>query len=289
MVVVQSKTLGTVLDAGADYLAKRKVENPRIACELLAARLLACSRLELTTRLQGPLAENHLAAMRRGVKRVGAGEPVQYVTGETDFMGHVLKTDPRALIPRPETEGLVGLVLACDELWADKPSIVDVGTGSGCIVIALAMARPNALYMAIDTGPDALALAGENAARLGLQDKIGFACGDLPDHVEPETVAAIVANLPYVPTAEYERLPVHIRDHEPRSALDGGPDGLAAIGAAVLDAGMALIPGGRLFLEIGEDQGDAVKSLLAGSGFSDVAIGRDLAGRDRYASGRLVP
>jgi len=287
MTALEVKTLGAVLDAGAGYLAARRVEYPRVACELLAARLLGCKRLELATRFPEPLSEEHLAAMRRGVKRVGAGEPVQYVTGETDFMGHVLRTDRRALIPRPETEGLVELVLACDELWTGRPSIVDVGTGSGCIAIALAMARPQALFVAIDPNADSIELAGENAGRFGLEDKIGFACAELPDCVEPETIAAIVANLPYVPTAEYERLPVHIRDHEPRSALDGGPDGLSVIEGVVLDAGMALIPGGRLFLEIGENQGESVKSLLAGSGFADITVSKDLADRDRYAAAVL--
>lgn len=279
-------TLGTVLKAGTDYLAARNVENPRIACELLAARLLGCKRLELATRSPQPLTENHLAAMRRGVKRVGAGEPVQYVIGETDFMGHTLKVDPRALIPRPETEGLVELVLGCDALWKNRPAVVDVGTGSGCIAISLAIAHPNALYVALDVSADAVALARENATRFGLEEKIGFACGELPDCIESETVTAIVANLPYIPTADCEQLPTHIRDHEPRRALDGGETGLSIIENVALDASIALVPGGRIFLEIGEQQGKAVESLLAGCGFDEIAIHRDLAGRDRYAVGR---
>ena len=287
MATTEIKTLGAVLEAGAGYLAARNVENPRVACELLAARLLKSKRLELTARLEEPLTVSHLAAMRRGVKRVGTGEPVQYVVGETDFMGHVLKVDRRALIPRPETEGLVDLVLGCAELWTGRPAIVDVGTGSGCIAIALALARPRALYVAIDTSADAVELARENASRLGVDDRIGFTCAELPDCVEPETIAAIVANLPYVPTAEYEQLPVHIRDHEPRTALDGGSVGMSAIETVVFDATMALAPGGRIFLEIGEDQGDAVKTLLVGCGFLNVTVSRDLAGRDRYASGSL--
>jgi len=283
-----SQTLKAVLDSGAEYLTGKGVEHARLACELLAARLLRCPRLELCLKYGEILPEKHLEAMRRGVKRVAAGEPVQYVIGETGFMGHTFKVDRRCLIPRPETEGLVEKVLACEPLWRrPKPAVVEIGTGSGCIVISLALARPDALYIGLDTSADALAVAAENADALGAAGRIAFTSGEMADFLEPGTVDAIVANLPYVPTADYEKLPVSIRHYEPRVALDGGPDGLAVIGPVVQDAALVLKPGGYLFLEIGERQAGAVTSLARAEGFEDTAVAKDAAGKDRIFSALL--
>ena len=282
------KTLGDVLAVGADYLAKKGVDNPRLAVELLAARLLSCKRLELPLAHDRILDEKRLGSMRRGVTRVAGGEPVQYVVGSTEFMGHEIKVDPRALVPRPETEVLVEAVLACESLWQGRPSVVDIGTGTGCIVISLALERPNGLYIGIDRSEEALSLAQENAAALGVADRIGFACEELADMVEPGSLDAIVSNPPYIPTDAIDTLPVNVRDHEPRLALDGGPDGLAVLGEIVLDASMALKPGGHVFLEIGEDQGEAVTGLLAGEGFTGISIKPDMAGRDRIVQAMLV-
>ena len=282
------QTLKTILDAAAGYLAAKGVEEARLICELLAARLLRCRRLELPLKYDLVLDEKLVEAMRRGVRRVAAGEPVQYVLGETEFLGHVFKVDPRALIPRPETELLVERVLGCAPLWQNpKPRIVDVGTGCGCIVISLALARPAAVYAALDVSDAALALARENALRHGVAERIGFAREELADFVDPGTVDAIVANLPYIPTAEIAKLPVHIRDHEPREALDGGPDGLAHISALVEDAAIALKPGGFLFLEIGHDQRERVQKLMEQVGFERITVTKDLAGHDRVVEGVL--
>ena len=283
------KTVGEVLNAAADYLAGKKVDEPRLAAEYLASRLLNCRRLELPLKFQQALTEKQLEALRRGTKRVADGEPLQYVLGQWDFMGHTFKVDRRALIPRPETEGLVEQVLKCEALWSrEKPAIADVGTGTGCVVISLALARPNGLYLAVDVSDDALELAGENAAGLGIADKIAFANDELCNLIEPSSLDAIVANLPYVSTSDYEQLPAHIRKHEPRLALDGGPTGLAVIETVVQDASMGLKPDGMLFLEIGDAQADAVSKILAGAGFDSVAVIPDLAGRDRVMSARLT-
>jgi len=285
------KTVAGVLKAGTDYLAGKGVPEPRAACERLLGRLLQCPCLELPLRRDAVLDEKRLEAMRRGVRRVAAGEPVQYVLGRTEFFGHTFKTDRRALIPRPETEILVEEVLACAPLWETagtrRPAVVDVGTGSGCVVISLALARPQALYVGLDPSAEAVALARENAAALGVADRVAFAVEELSDSIEPESLDAVAANLPYVATAEYENLPRHIRDHEPRSALDGGPDGLAVIREVVPDASCALRTGGRLFLEIAAGQKDSAASLLEGAGFRDVRARKDLAGVDRIVSGVL--
>ncbi|MCK5849277.1 MAG: peptide chain release factor N(5)-glutamine methyltransferase [Kiritimatiellae bacterium] len=284
-----TKTLGNILTLGADYLEKNGVENARVVCELLAERLLDRPRLELGLQFELVLNEKQLGAMRRGVSRVAAGEPVQYITGQTGFMGHTFKVDSRALIPRPETEGLVELILKDETLWkSDATTVVDIGTGSGCIVISLALAKPNAIYTGVDVSPDAMALAKENATQLGVANKINFTCAELADFIEPETISIIVANLPYIPTAEYEQLPVHIKDHEPRGALDGGPTGLDIVASIIDDATILLAPAGKLFLEIGEDQGEATKSLLSDAGFTNITVAKDLPGKDRYAIGSMA-
>lgn len=279
-----------ILQAGADYLAPRSVENPRLACEILLSRLFGCKRLELYLQYEAVLSAKQIAAMRRGIKRVGDGEPVQYVTGQTEFFGYPFKVDARALIPRPETECLVKEVLDCGELWKTaKPLIADVGTGSGCIALTLALEKPAGRYIALDRSEDALSLARENAARLKVPDTVVFAQAELVDVLTPDALLdAIVANLPYVTTAEYEALPRHIREHEPRSALDGGEDGLAVLTTVIQDASMTLRSGGFIFLEIGSRQADPVSGLLRDTGFGDVGVLPDLAGRDRVVRARLV-
>ncbi len=284
-----TKTVKDILALSESYLAQRGVEQPRLMGELLLSRLLRRPRLELSLDFARVLPESHLEAMRRGLKRVGEGEPVQYVLGETGFMNHVFKVDSRALIPRPETETLVRLVLECPTLWQhERPALADVGTGSGCIALSLAAARPQGRYLALDVSEDALALARENAARLGLGERVIFTSEALSDIIEPETLDAITANLPYIPTAALETLPKNVREHEPRLALDGGASGLDIITSVVEDAAIVLRSGGMLFLEIGEEQGLAVRRLMEGAGFGDVAVHPDLNGRDRVASGRLA-
>ena len=283
-----TRNIADILTLAAEYLVGKNIENAGLVCKLLMSRLLRCKHLELALRFGEILSEKQLAAMRRGVKRVADGEPVQYVLGQTEFMGHTMKTDKRALIPRPETEELVETVLQCQPLWdKPKPSVIDVGTGCGCIIVSIALARPEGLYIGFDTAAEALDLARQNAVSLGIDEKIAFSDTDLSDSVEPESIDAIVANLPYIPTAEWERLPEHIRDHEPRAALDGGPDGLSAIRVVVQNAAFALKTQGFIFLEIGEDQGQAVTSLLKQTGFEQIDIKQDLAGKDRIVTGTL--
>lgn len=282
------KPLGDILRAGTEFLARKGVEGPELACELLASRLLRCPRLELKIRYGEPLHERIVDAMRRGVMRVGAGEPVQYVLGQWDFRGHTLKVDRRALIPRPETEQLVDAVLACAPLWEKPhPAVLDVGTGGGCIAISLAVERPQGRYIGLDVSDEAASLARENAESLGVGDRLVVVYGELPDLVEPETMDAVVSNPPYIATPDYERLPAHIREHEPRLALDGGMDGLQSIEAIATDSAMVLRAGGRLFMEIGADQAERVSALLSAIGFVDVQVTKDLAGRYRFAAARL--
>lgn len=283
-----SHQVGPVLRMSAQYLSDRQISDGRLLCEMLMARLLRVSRLALGQHSERELSAAQVEAMRRGLKRLSQHEPVQYVLGEVGFMDHVFKVDSRALIPRPETEVLVRYVLAKEDIWAsDQPAIADIGTGTGCIVLSLAAARPGGHFLAFDVSAEALALAKENAVRLELADKVAFTDRELSDVVEPEMLDAIVANLPYITSSEMNELPANVREYEPIMALDGGADGLDVIRTVVADATIVLKNGGWIFLEIGERQGAAVQGLLEESGFENVELIRDLNQRDRIVVGQM--
>jgi release factor glutamine methyltransferase len=237
----------------------------RVAEELLAHVFEFIKRLE-------PLAT-----------RIENGEPLQYVVGHVDFWGLELKCDPRALIPRPETELLVEEVLSSN-IWNQPPAtVVDVGTGTGCIVITLAQQRPDANFKAVDISPDALELARENARHHGLEKRIFWMENDLLERFAPESADAVVANLPYIASDDWKALATCVRDHEPQSALDSGPTGMELIAELSTQARYVLVPGGTLFLEFGFNQGKAVFQCLERLGYADIQIKHDLAGHDRIA------
>ena len=283
-----------IIGLTAGYLQRQSVPDSQTAAELLAARLLGCGRGFLASHLGKEVSEPHLEAMRRGMARLAKGEPVQYVLGEWDFRTLTLKCDRRALIPRPETEELVERVIrhvrAVGAATSGcRPFIVDVGTGSGCIILSLAKELEGGIFLGTDISPDAVALAQENAARCGLVEKVRFAVADGMDEFDPESVDVIVSNPPYIASAECETLDPRVRDFEPRLALDGGETGLDFYERFVGDAMNVLKPGGAVFFEIGEGQGEALRRMLADYGFGDVRIEKDFAGHDRYASGSLCP
>jgi release factor glutamine methyltransferase len=281
--------------SSAADLLRRAREKLRLAgrdhagllAETLLAHTLGCPRLEWPLHAAEPLSPAQFRVFEEGVGRVAAGEPVQYVTGETGFMGLDLKTDARALIPRPETEGLVAEVLACEAAWRPaRPTVLDVGTGSGCVALALARARPQARCVGLDISEAALALAQENACRLGLETRVRFQQANLLAHTAAASAELVVSNPPYVAQHAYARLPLEVRGFEPRCALDGGADGLRVIAPLVEQAARVLKPGGWLFLEMGETQGPEVVRLMTRHGFRSLATSRDLAGRERMVRGR---
>lgn len=282
----------TVIDRTAEYLKGRRVPESRVASELLAARLLRLGRGFLAGELDKEVPERFLEAMRRGMARLAKGEPLQYVLGEWDFRTLTLKCDVRALIPRPETEELVTRVLHALEsnfVRSSKPVVIDVGTGTGAIILSLAKEfRGEAVFIGTDISADAIALARENAERCGLSARVKFAVADgLDDFDEPECVDVIVSNPPYVTSADCATLDARVRDYEPRLALDGGAEGLDFYDRYLADAMNLLKPGGRVFFEIGEAQGEAVRHLMFDYGFEDIKIEQDFAGHDRYASCRM--
>ena len=281
-----------VVGKSAAFLASKGVPDPAVAAELLAARLLGVGRGLLAGAFDRAAEERHLAAMRRGMARLAKGEPLQYVLGEWDFRTLTLKCDRRALIPRPETEGLVSLVLE----WLrgsgrhGAPLVVDVGTGTGAIVLSLAKEYAGeATFLGTDVSEDAVALARENAERCLLADRVGFAVMDgLDDFDEPQCMDAIVSNPPYIESAVVDTLDPRVRNFEPRLALDGGPAGLDFYDRSLADALNLLKVGGAVFFEIGDTQGEAVRRMMGSYGFGDIRISKDLSGRDRYASATLT-
>ena len=284
-----SKTWQELLSLGGTYLDGKGVPDASVAMELLMARLLKCGRGFLSPHLAQVPEERLVAAMRRGMARLVAGEPIQYVLGEWDFRSLTLACDRRALIPRPETEELVTRVLAFAKTCGNaRPFVVDVGTGSGCIILSLAREMQDGIFLGIDISADAIALATENASRCGLADKVKFAVADgLDDFDEPETIDILVSNPPYIPTAECATLDPRIRNFEPMNALDGGREGLDFYDRLIGDAINLLRPGGGVFFEIGDGQGPALQKRLFDAGFDNIRIESDYAGHDRYASAVL--
>jgi release factor glutamine methyltransferase len=282
-----SHTIAAWVKAAERALADAGRDEARTRAEWLVAEAAGIRRVELPLRGDRLLDAAARARLARWISRVARGEPLQYVTGAAPFFGREFRCDARALAPRPETEELCERVLGDRRIWErPSPHIADVGTGTGCIAVTLALERPSAVVTAIDISPDALALARENARRFGVEDRIGWRLDDLLTGLPAGSLHAIVSNPPYVSDAEWAQLDPEIRDHEPRIALVGGPDGMALIRRLVEQARHALAPGGTLWMEIGNEQGPAVRDLLAARGFEGVAIRRDLAGRDRFAAAR---
>ena len=281
-----------VLDKADAYLKGKGVPDARVAGELLAARLLHVGRGLLAGEMEKEVPEKCVEAMRRGMARLVKGEPVQYVLGEWDFRTLTLKCDRRALIPRPETEELVTRVLEYLNTEAQRHRehlIVDVGTGTGAIVLSLAKeCGGNNAFLGTDVSEDAIQLAKENAEKCGLAEKVKFAVADgLDDFDEPQCVDVIVSNPPYVETAVCETLDPRVKDFEPRLALDGGASGLDFYERYLSDAVNLLKPGGAVFFEIGESQGEAVRQLMFDCGFDDIRVEKDFSGHDRYAFATL--
>ena len=280
-----------VIDKAAEYLDSRNVPDACTAGELLAARLLSSNRGELFKFLDKEPTSRQLEAMRRGMARLVKNEPIQYILGEWDFRRLTLKCDSRALIPRPETEGLVSLVL--DHLKrsyaGQKPFVVDVGTGTGAIILSIASEyKGEGVFLGTDVSEDAVSLARENAALCGLEDRASFVVMDgLDDFDEPQSVDIIVSNPPYIESDVCETLDPRVKDFEPRLALDGGTNGLDFYDRYLADALNLLKSGGSVFFEMGDTQGEALEHLMQGYGFSDIKILKDLSGRNRYAVAML--
>jgi release factor glutamine methyltransferase len=275
-------TVLEVLQSTTAYFKKREIESARLNAEHLLAHTLKRKRIELYLEFERPLAEAELAPLRELVRRRGQGEPLQHLLGTVEFCGRVFLCDKRALVPRPETEELVELLKF--KITDPKSRILDVGTGSGVIALSLAAHFPEAEITATDISQDALALASENAAQLGLTDRVTFSRADLLIYVT-HVYDVIVANLPYVPMANRGTLSREVL-HDPETALFAGEQGTEMI-CKLIDAARAhLSPGGLLALELGIGQAGELSALMAEKNYHDIASIRDYCGVTRFLFGR---
>jgi release factor glutamine methyltransferase len=275
-------TVLEVLQSTAIYFKKRKIDNPRLNVEHLLAHVLNRKRLELYLEFERELDEADLKPLRDLVRRRGEGEPLQHLLGTVEFCGHTFLCDKRAMVPRPETEELVEFVKS--EIRNPKSEILDVGTGSGVIALSLAAQFPEAEVRAVDVSDDALALAGENAARLGLSERVRFAKGNLLDAIESD-FDLIVANLPYVSTQDRQSLSREVL-HDPEAALFAGERGDELLRQLIEQAGTRLRPGGLLAMEIGIGQSAALLSFLAEKNYHDIESKNDYSSTPRFLFAR---
>ncbi len=269
-------TLADALAESSSTLAPSP--TARRDAELLLLAVTGLDRVALLTYPERHLTDPQLASYRAAVARRAQHEPIQYITGVQEFYGRRFQVTPAVLIPRPETEHLVEVVLA---LTPAPLRLLDVGTGSGILAITLALELSSASVIAVDISPAALALAKQNATALQAHGSIRFLHSDLLRAVAGERFDCIVSNPPYVPAGE--RLAPEVGEYEPSLALYAGQDGLTVYRRLIPEAAAALMPGGHLLLEIGHGQRDAVQHLLADSGFVQVAFTNDLQRIPRVA------
>ena len=274
-------TIMKILNWTKQHFEARGVENPRLDAEVLLCAVLKCERIKLYTEFDKPFSEEERDKMRSYVERRAKHEPLAYIIGERAFMRNNFKVTPATLVPRPETELLVeSLVKAAPMLRADGAvKALDIGTGSGAIIVSLLDYLPAAVGVGVDISNEALAVAKENAAAIGVDKRVAFRQSDLFSNVPVEKkFDIIVSNPPYIPAADIATLAQDVQQ-EPRTALDGGADGLEFYRRIRKGYSCLLNPGGVLLLETGFDQGAAVSELFANDGA--VSVLSDICGNDR--------
>lgn len=283
----QEWTIESVLRWATDDFRARGLDSPRLDADLLLGRALSQSRIQLIADAKRVLDANELTRFRELVKRRRAREPTAYILGEREFYGRVFRVDRRVLIPRPDTETLVEVALDRTRERSMSMRALDLCTGSGCVAITLARERRTSCFLATDVSGHALAVARENASRLGAYN-VAFRQGDLFAAVDPSLRFDLVtANPPYIAAAEMSALQPEIRDYEPALALAGGPDGLAVVRLIVAQARAHLRRAGRLVLEVGFGEAAAAAELLASAGYGQIEVRRDYARIERVVSGVL--
>ena len=290
----------TIIDTirrGADYLAERGVESPRLQVELLMAHVLKLPRLKLYLQFDRVLTEAETAVLRDLVRRRGQRVPLQHLTGSAAFLGLDLHVSSDVLVPRPETETLAQLAQQrLDALIASRPAggnpiaCLDFGTGSGCLILSLAThlrsseteTRPEVVLHALDRSAAALDMARRNAIAVAAPVPVEFHLGDGFAALSPGLrFDLIVSNPPYIPTAEVETLDPEVRDHDPRLALDGGADGLDFYRRLATEGPAWIKPGGWMLLELGDGQAESAGALLGAQGWLIESVEKDLSDRER--------
>jgi len=281
-------TIQKLIGWAAGYLKKHGVDSPRLSAEVLLATALGASRIDLYVNYAKPLEDAELKNFKQLLLRRARREPLAYITGVKEFWSMELRVTPAVLIPRPETECLVEAALAmmAQRLRPGPGRILELGTGSGAVVIALATEQPQHQFTATDVSPAAVQVASENARRHGADSRIDFICADGFEAITPggRPFDFIVSNPPYIRSGDLPHLAPEITEHEPHLALDGTESGLAIIHLIIERAPSFLKPGGRLLMEIGYDQGSDVRRIgAAADAYADIALRRDLNGHTRVA------
>ena len=279
-------TVRRILTWTTGYLERKGDEHPRLSAEWLLSNATGLSRVEIYMNFDRPLTPDELDLMRDGVRRRGAGEPLQYVTGEMPFRHIVLRCERGVLIPRPETEILVDAALeGVDASNADMPRVLEVGTGTGCIACSIAGEREQTIVVATDISPQAATLARRNEEALGLGARVEIVECDLVDGVPEQlmgTFAVLVSNPPYIPSAVVPTLPMEVQGFEPGLALDGGHDGLNVFRRLLAVAPKILAPAGMLCVELFEENVHLAAELVcAQGGWANVEVRDDLTHRPR--------
>jgi release factor glutamine methyltransferase len=281
--VSETWTIAAVLKWATEDFRGRGIENPRLDAEVLLSRSTGLSRTQLVIEMLKPLAPEELARFREMVKRRRAREPVAYILGEREFYGRTFRVDSRVLIPRPDTEALVEVAMARSRHASMSARVLDLCTGSGCVAITLARERPTTQVIATDASEGAIAVAAQNAMRLGAYNVAFAVCDLFGDARGPFDV--VTANPPYIASGDIEGLSPDIVKFEPRLALDGGASGDDVVSRIVQDAPSHLAHGGVLAVEVGAGQADRVAEMLTARGFRDVERTRDYARIERVVSG----
>ena len=280
-------TIQKLLTWVTEFLTQKGVDAPRLSAELLLSHVLGLKRIELYTQYNKVVAQEHLDRLRDLVKRAGEHEPVAYLVGRTEFYSIEFEATPECLIPRPETELLVQRSIESLRKRTGPQQVCDLGTGCGIVAVAIAKNVPDAKVIATDISEPALSVAARNIEKHKLQDRIELRHGDLLEPLVPQLdlFDLIACNPPYVSAPEYEMLDRNVKEYEPRLALYGGPDGLDVYRRLVENVGQFLKPDGILLLEIGYQQGQAVRELLEQAGvFNQIRIDKDLQGHDRVVT-----
>ena len=285
-------TVGQLLEKTHHYLEDKGIESARLSAELLLAQSLGCERIGLYTNFDQEVPELVLARFRELVGLRAKHVPVGYLTGKAYFYSLEFKVNPNVLIPRAETELLVEQVVSmCRTSHFASPNILEIGTGSGCVAVALAKNLPHAVLVATDICATALEVAKENAKIHGLSERIEFAQGDLFEALgeeagEPRSFDFIVSNPPYIAREEMPELQAEVREYEPLVALLAGEDAMVVHKRIVQGAENHLAEGGKLLMEMGYGQGELAKELLEESGYlKEVRTVRDLQGHERVVIG----
>ena len=281
-------TVRRILEWTTGFFTRKQIDSPRLSAELILAHVLAVPRIRLYMDYERILTDQQLASSRELVRRASEEEPIAYLTGRAHFFNLEFEVTRDVLIPRPDTETLVEnvLQLARHQSGMESPRVLDLCTGSGCIAGAIAHHLKSAVVTATDISPAAVKVARHNIELLGLADRVIVEAGDLYEPlsamVDVQPFNLIVANPPYIPTAQIETLDRSVRDYEPLAALDGGLDGLVIHRRILQGASARLASGGRVYLEIAFDQAEAATQVASEyTDFEDIRILKDYGGKDR--------